>query len=59
VKGMAASLAGVEVEHTAGILEEALATGAVSTQVERHVCNLDTALTRLLNELKSEQGEYQ
>ena len=56
---MAASLAGVEVEQTAGTLEEALAAGAVSTQVERHVCNLDTTLTRLLNELKSEQGEYQ
>lgn len=59
VKGMAASLAGAEVEKTAGILEEALATGAISTQVERHVCDLDTALTRFLNELKSEQGEYQ
>ncbi len=59
VKGMAASLAGAEVERTAGILEEALASGAVSTQIERHVCDLDTALIRLLNELKSEQGEYQ
>ena len=59
VKGMAASLAGTEVEQTAGTLEDALAAGAISTQVERHVCNLDTALTRLLTELKSKQGEYQ
>jgi hypothetical protein len=56
---MAASLAGAEVELAAGTLEEALATGAVSTQVERLTCNLDVALTRLMNELKSKQGEYQ
>ena len=57
LKGMAASLAADALRDAAGALEDALARGAVSTEIERLVCGVDQALAALIDHLQPHHEE--
>ena len=57
LKGVSASLAAPELSKRAGDVEEALAGGAIMTQVERLMCHLDTAHQHLLTQLETPHEE--